>query len=106
MLRFIFLSLLAAVLSSTFGAQVSSGLQDLALTQHATGIAHAGDLAVDGQGNVWIVQTQGTIGGTQGSLTKVTPAGVVTPNAIVGLAEIGDLVRASDGNVYFWSNIV
>ena len=86
-------------------AQVSLHLQDLTVTPIASNVSHAGDLAVDGTGNVWIVATQGAIGGTGGTLTQVMPSGTVVPNAVTGLSQVGDLMRASDGNVYFWMNI-
>ena len=61
--------------------QVSVHLQDLSVTPVASGLTQAGDLAVDGTGNVWLVAAQGATGGSGGSLTRVTPQGVVAPNA-------------------------
>jgi hypothetical protein len=98
----------ALALASCFGAARAQSIvvpQDVVVTPVASGLNAAGDLAVDGSGNVWMVGTQGAVGGTGGTLTRVTPAGVVTPNAVTGLAEVGDLVRGQDGAVYFWSNV-
>jgi hypothetical protein len=95
----------AIALSTLVSAQISMRLQELTVTQVASGITHAGGMAVDWTGNTWIVGTQGSMGGSDGALTLVTPLGAVVPGAVTGLPEMSDLVRGNDGNVWFWVNI-
>lgn len=105
-LRHIALTLALLALPALAPAQTPVlDLQDLTATVVATGITHAGDIEVDGQGNIWCVQSQATPGGVGALLTRISPAGVVTANIGAPLSEMGDLVRGQDGFLYVWMNV-
>lgn len=99
---------LAAGLMATARAQPGPGPvfgpQDLTVSMVLGGLSVSGDMAVDGQGNLWTVSTQGAVGGTNGRLDVISPLGAVNAGAVTGLAEASDLIRGNDGNIYFWMN--
>lgn len=97
-----FVVALAASGGSDAAAQITLDQQDLAAATVASGLPQAGDFAIDGSGNHWILTTQGPIGGTGGFISRVTAAGVYTANVVNALAEVGQIVRGNDGAVYFW----
>lgn len=74
-------------------AQPLTGSAELQMTAVATGVSTSSDIAVDGQGNVWIPSVTGT------TIRRVSPGGVVTS---FPFAAGSDLVRGLDGNIWFW----
>ncbi|MAG55377.1 MAG: hypothetical protein CMJ83_03715 [Planctomycetes bacterium] len=92
------------MLASALLGQPALDMQDLTVTTIATGIQHAGDIEVDAQGNVWVIQIQGTVGGSGGRMTRISPTGTVTTNLGAPLSEMGQMIRAQDGFIYYWMN--
>jgi hypothetical protein len=86
-------------------AQLQAWNPGISIQTVATGLAVAGDIAVDGAGNLWIVEVQGGVGVPTGRLTLDSSGGAVTAGAIVGFPEISDLARGPGGDLHCWLNV-